>query len=145
VAALADPGDLSVTVEGPGRVDLPAFGLVLEVGIDLGRPADGPPVGALLIPTAPTPDAPLVVRNVLPGDRVGPKGARRKVSDLLVDQKVPRHRRRRMPLVVADGEIVWIPGIWQKRTPPEELFDGACGLAFSVRSSDDGDADGSDE
>ena len=36
----------------------------------------------------------------------------RKLQDLLVDRKVPRDERDRVPLVVdADGRIVWVVGL----------------------------------
>ena len=57
---------------------------------------------------------PLVVRNRHPGDRLRPFGApgRRKLQDLLVDRKVPRGERDRLPLVVdAAGRIVWVVGL----------------------------------
>jgi tRNA(Ile)-lysidine synthase len=55
----------------------------------------------------------LRVRGRRPGDRLRPLGApgRRKVQDLLVDRKVPRHDRDRVPIVVdEDGQIVWVAG-----------------------------------
>jgi tRNA(Ile)-lysidine synthase len=56
---------------------------------------------------------PLIVRSRRPGDRFRPLGApgRRKLQDFLVDRKVPRAERDRLPLVVdAGGRIVWVPG-----------------------------------
>ncbi len=56
---------------------------------------------------------PLQVRNREPGDRFRPLGApgMRKLQDFLVDRKVPRSERDRLPLVV-DGQnrIVWVVG-----------------------------------
>jgi tRNA(Ile)-lysidine synthase len=54
----------------------------------------------------------LIVRNRRPGDRLKPSAAgHRKLQDLLVDRKVPREERDRVPLVVAaDGRIVWVAG-----------------------------------
>ncbi|HEX5069630.1 MAG TPA: tRNA lysidine(34) synthetase TilS [Vicinamibacterales bacterium] len=57
---------------------------------------------------------PLFVRNRRPGDRFRPLGApgRRKLQDLLVDRKVPRRERDRVPVVVdADDRIVWVAGL----------------------------------
>jgi len=55
----------------------------------------------------------LSVRNFIPGDRVRPIGMNgtRKVKDVLIDSKVARGRRARVPIVVAADEIVWIPGL----------------------------------
>lgn len=56
--------------------------------------------------------APLVVRNRRPGDRIRALGlgGRTSVKRLLSSRGVPRHRRGDHPLVVADGEILWVPG-----------------------------------
>jgi tRNA(Ile)-lysidine synthase len=57
---------------------------------------------------------PLVVRNRRPGDRFRPFGApgSRKLQDLLVDRKIPRAERDRVPVVVdAKGHIVWVAGL----------------------------------
>jgi len=55
----------------------------------------------------------VVVRGPLPGDRLHPLGASgsRKLQDLLVDRKIPRQARRRVPLVVAGGRVVWVGGL----------------------------------
>lgn len=54
----------------------------------------------------------LAVRSRRPGDRLKPSAAgHRKLQDLLVDRKVPRGDRDRIPLVVdAADRIVWVPG-----------------------------------
>jgi tRNA(Ile)-lysidine synthase len=57
---------------------------------------------------------PLAVRNRREGDRMRPIGApgRRKLQDLFVDRKVPRHERASVPVVVdAAGRIVWVVGV----------------------------------
>jgi tRNA(Ile)-lysidine synthase len=40
-----------------------------------------------------------------------PGGRTRKLQDILVDAKVPRHLRDSLPLVFADGELAWVPGV----------------------------------
>ncbi len=54
----------------------------------------------------------LTVRQWRPGDRIAPLGmaGSRKVQDLLVDAKVPREVRRRLPLIWCGTELVWLPG-----------------------------------
>lgn len=54
----------------------------------------------------------LQVRNFRPGDRFRPLGmpGHKKLKDLFIEKKLPRSRRRVLPLVLAGGEIVWIPG-----------------------------------
>jgi tRNA(Ile)-lysidine synthase len=54
----------------------------------------------------------LVVRPPQPGDRVRLLGGgRRKVQDVLVDAKVPRESRGTVPLLVAEGEVLWVAGV----------------------------------
>jgi tRNA(Ile)-lysidine synthetase-like protein len=55
---------------------------------------------------------PLFVRSLRPGDRMAPFGMRgsKKLQDILVDAKVPRAERARLPLFECGGEIVWVPG-----------------------------------
>lgn len=53
------------------------------------------------------------IRNRRPGDRLRPLGApgRRRLKDVLIDAKVPRARRDRLPLLIVDGRIAWVPGV----------------------------------
>jgi tRNA(Ile)-lysidine synthase len=102
----------------PGLVELPEAGVAIEAVLasgsdsaDLARRASGRGL------TAAVQQASLVgalrVRNRQAGDRLRPLGApgRRKVQDVLVDHKVPRHERDRVPIVVdASGQIVWVAG-----------------------------------
>lgn len=56
----------------------------------------------------------LWLRTRAPGDRfqpLGMKGHTVKLGDFLTNQKVPRHLRDRLPLLVRDGEIVWVCGL----------------------------------
>ncbi len=54
----------------------------------------------------------LHIRNWKPGDRFIPLGMRgwKKVSDFLMDEKVPLHRRGRILVLTAGEEIVWLVG-----------------------------------
>lgn len=57
--------------------------------------------------------APLVVRGRQPGDRflpLGMDGNSMKVSDFMVNEKIPHRLRDRWPLILSEDEIVWIPG-----------------------------------
>lgn len=57
---------------------------------------------------------PLTIRNRRPGDRFYPLGlgGSKKLKDLFIDLKVPRHLRDRIPIVVSgDGQIVWVVGL----------------------------------
>jgi tRNA(Ile)-lysidine synthase len=56
---------------------------------------------------------PLVVGTRRPGDRMQPLGLDRakRLQDILVDARVPRHLRDTLPVVSDREEIVWIPGV----------------------------------
>ena len=58
-------------------------------------------------------DVPLTVRLWQPGDRMVPVGATspRRVKGLLRDAGIEAGRRAGWPVVLSDGEIVWIPGV----------------------------------
>jgi tRNA(Ile)-lysidine synthase len=55
----------------------------------------------------------LDVRPWRAGDRMRPLGlgGSRTLQDLFTDRKVPRERRPALPVVVARGEIAWVPGV----------------------------------
>ncbi len=55
----------------------------------------------------------LLVRCRKPGDRISIGGGHSKrLQDIFVDQKVPRHERKSYPIVVtAEDKVVWIPGV----------------------------------
>ena len=55
----------------------------------------------------------LVVRAWRQGDRMAPLGlgGTRTLGDLFTDRKVPRERRRSLPVVECGGEIAWVPGV----------------------------------
>ena len=56
----------------------------------------------------------LLIRGRLPGDRFAPLGMdghSLKLSDFLTNEKLPKRARDGWPMVCAEDEIVWIPGI----------------------------------
>jgi len=55
----------------------------------------------------------LWVRSRLPGDRIRPFGmcGTRKVKDVLIDGKVPRLLRDKVPLVVDEEGVLWVVGV----------------------------------
>jgi tRNA(Ile)-lysidine synthase len=55
----------------------------------------------------------LSVRSRKPGDRFRPAGMggkSMKISDFMINQKIPRRWRANWPLVCIDDEIIWVPG-----------------------------------
>ncbi len=63
------------------------------------------------------PGAPLVWRGRVEGDRYQPLGSpgSAKLSDLLINHKIPAGRREALPVVLAGSAILWVPGL-----PPAE-------------------------
>lgn len=108
------PGEVSslqpVPLPVPGRAWVPDLGLVVEAR--LGPRGESEPTGrweAELDERYGTQD--LVVRTRQPGDRIRLRVGTRKLQDLLVDLRVPRWERDRLPLVATgDGEVLWVVG-----------------------------------
>jgi tRNA(Ile)-lysidine synthase len=99
-------------VAGPGQYrifDPPAPGL------DIAAACAGPWPGgnAACFDTAKL-KWPLSMRTLRPGDRMAPRGGRgtRKLSDLLIDAKIPRQERASLPVLCdAAGAILYVPGL----------------------------------
>ena len=55
----------------------------------------------------------LTVRNRRPGDRIRPLGwdTSCRVKDLLINRKVARRDRSRLPLLASGPDVIWIPGV----------------------------------
>jgi tRNA(Ile)-lysidine synthase len=108
--APASPSELNV----PGSVDV--AGVQVTARRMKGIVRTPGPVGAL--PSSCSLDAgalrgkTLLVRTRRPGDRIRPLGldGSKTLQDLLVDAKVPSEMRGRLPLLVVDDEVVWVPG-----------------------------------
>jgi tRNA(Ile)-lysidine synthase len=94
----------TTTLPVPGRVAYGEGEVVCERG-DFPI-ADGTLAAAALAPA-------LEVRPWRPGDRMRPLGlgGSKSLQDLFTDRKVARERRRRLPVVISDGEIAWVPGV----------------------------------
>ncbi|MEI6168242.1 MAG: tRNA lysidine(34) synthetase TilS, partial [bacterium] len=106
-----------VKLKAPGKTVIPGWGLTITVtqGPGLVKEKGGEP-GTL--PARATLNAAvwakrgLWVRSWKPGDRMIPFGmtGSQKIQDILVNAKIPRSVRQRVPVVECEGEIIWIPG-----------------------------------
>ncbi|UCH34792.1 MAG: tRNA lysidine(34) synthetase TilS, partial [Armatimonadota bacterium] len=94
----------------PGEVTLEELGISLTAARSRARRAPSSPMSALLDARDLT--LPLTVRTRRRGDRFTPFGMKGsvKLQDFFVNAKVPRAERSRIPLVLSQGEIVWVVG-----------------------------------
>jgi len=103
----------------PGRAELPEIGralearLVLRAGYTLPRTSDVVAFDAAAIPRE------LTVRPRRRGDRFHAFGSgERRLKSLLIDAKVPRWDRGRLPLVEGGGAILWVAGVRRSAVAP---------------------------
>jgi tRNA(Ile)-lysidine synthase len=107
-------GDFTYTLEVPGELEIPE----IAVRVRLSRRAVEPWMftgsadrAGLALPLM---EGDLVtIRNRRPGDRIHPLGASgsRRLKEVLIDRRVPRHVRERLPLLVVGERIAWAPGV----------------------------------
>ncbi|HUF37083.1 MAG TPA: tRNA lysidine(34) synthetase TilS [Anaerolineales bacterium] len=93
-----------------GQLDL-AGDWILALEPDRGERAEPSRFEIVLDPAAL--DFPLTVRGRLPGDRFsasGMGGRSKRLSDAMIDWKIPRRLRKRWPILVSGGRIIWVPG-----------------------------------
>jgi tRNA(Ile)-lysidine synthase len=107
------------TLAVPGRVELPEIGRALEArvldaaGYVVPRTAECVAFDAARLPRE------LAVRPRRRGDRVHAFGVgERRLKSLLIDARVPRWERDRLPLVEAAGQIVWVGGVRRGAAAP---------------------------
>lgn len=110
--------EFAYTVEAPGGVEIPHLGLRLRLRQGRVAPwmfrAWSDRAGlADVTAGAKGESRRFEVRSRRPGDRMTPLGRRRRcrLKDLLIDRRVPRRQRDRLPVLVVDGEIAWVPGL----------------------------------
>ena len=111
----AEPFTYTLTV--PGEIDLPESGGWFRLAQGAVQPwmFDGSPRRAgLALPVAP--GGTVTVRSRRPGDRIRPLGApgSRRLKEVLIDHRLPRYDRDRLPLLCLGPEgatIAWVPGV----------------------------------
>lgn len=103
----------------PGRLELPEIGQVLEArivtaaGYAVPRGRHRVAFDAAGLPSR------LTVRARRQGDRFSPfGGGERRLKSFLIDEKIPRWERARLPVVEADGRILWVGGVRRSREAP---------------------------
>jgi tRNA(Ile)-lysidine synthase len=69
---------------------------------------------------------PLTVRSPSPGDRFRPMGmaGSKKLSRFFIDRKIPHELRSLWPIVVSEGDILWVCGLRRGNAHPVRRWDG---------------------
>ncbi len=114
LAGSENPLRFTYTLEVPGVLEIPELGV--RVGLHH-RPVEpwmfqgSPHRAGLALPLRPGDR--VTVRNRRPGDRLHPLGAAgsRRLKEVLIDRRVPRDLRDRIPLLCLGERIAWVPGI----------------------------------
>ena len=115
--------DFTYTLRAPGSIDLVEIGL--RATITWGPPApwmfessDSRTAFSLeqvemQSKGAGTSGPELQIRNRRAGDRIRPFGSRRskKLKDLMIDRRIPRESRDRLPVLVASDRPIWVCGV----------------------------------
>jgi tRNA(Ile)-lysidine synthase len=116
------PRELSV----PGRVELPEIGRAVEAivvsaaGYTPPRECDRAGFDAAALP------ARLLVRARRRGDRFRPfGGGDRRLKSFLIDAKIPRWDRDRLPLIDAGADILWVAGVRRGAAAPVTAATGS--------------------
>jgi len=131
------PGRWSRPLKIPGRTILDECGLEAVATLGPGpETTDGWPdtrTTALLCADA-VESSELILRSCRPGDRYCPAGApgSRKISRMLIDDQVPRHRRPLVPVLAAGDEPIWLPGRLPAARWCWRADAGACCLRIDV-------------
>jgi len=155
-ARLKLPGNCFVS-RSYGRVSFAAAQLPADAGWDLAVPGEGSyrlPDGRRLLvqrvqhPCVLDPGSrrvayldpdqapfPWLLRSFAPGDRFRPlgMGGAQKVKELFINEKIPLDERRRIPLLLSCGRILWVVGV---RVGDEARLTAATGAALRVEILD---------
>ncbi len=98
-------------LEVPGVTRLEELDVEIEAEVYHGEPPQGPSPEVALLEYDKL-KFPLRVRGMKEGNRFVPSGmmGTKKLQDFFTDEKVPRSRRRSIPLVLSGEEICWVVG-----------------------------------
>ena len=57
-------------------------------------------------------EGPLIIRNRMKGDKFIPLGmtGKKKLKDFFIDEKIPRDKRDKIPVVQCSKGIIWVAG-----------------------------------
>ncbi|HEX6903618.1 MAG TPA: tRNA lysidine(34) synthetase TilS [Thermoanaerobaculia bacterium] len=106
--------DFTYTLEVPGELHVPEISARVRISRRAVEPwmfQGSPDRAALALPLAEGDR--VTIRNRRPGDRMHPLGAggSRRLKEVLIDRRVPRPLRDRLPLLCVGDRIAWAPGV----------------------------------
>ncbi|SNB45142.1 tRNA lysidine(34) synthetase TilS [Geobacter sp. DSM 9736] len=107
-----------IEIGGQGLFSLKGCGF-LEVTVQVDAPGENGMKSSALIDLGTAP-FPWCIRTFRNGDRFIPSGmsGHKKVKDLLMEAKVPRSDRRRVPLLYCGDDLLWVCGIRRSAVAP---------------------------
>ena len=109
----ADPAPAAATeLDVPGSAVIPGWCVRTDLADHVPAPpgvADGRVVRSCL--DRDRLHAPLWIRGPRPGDRVRLAYGRRKLADILIDAKIPRHERAGLAVIGCGADVLWVPGV----------------------------------
>jgi tRNA(Ile)-lysidine synthase len=106
--------DFTYTLEIPGELEVPEIAVRVRVSRRAVEPwmfQGSAHRAALALPLAEGDH--VTIRNRRPGDRIHPLGAggSRRLKEVFIDRRVPRHVRERLPLLCVGERVAWAPGV----------------------------------
>lgn len=108
------PAPFAYTLKVPGECVIPEAGLRFRIEPDKTAHwmfASSPRRTGLSLPIVAGDE--VTIRNRRPGDRFQPLGCAytRRLKDVLMDRRVPRRERDRLPLLFVGSRLAWVPGV----------------------------------
>ena len=102
------------TLRVPGECVIPEVGLRFSIEPGMAAQwmfASSPQQAGLSLPIVAGDE--VTIRNRRPGDRLRPLGCAytRRLKDVLIDRRVPRRERDRLPLLFVGSRLAWVPGV----------------------------------
>jgi tRNA(Ile)-lysidine synthetase-like protein len=106
--------DFTYTLRIPGELEIPEIAVRVRVvrrAVEPWMLQGSPHRAALALPL--TEGDHVTIRNRRPGDRIHPLGGRgsRRLKEVLIDRRVPREVRERLPLLCVGERVAWVPGV----------------------------------
>ncbi len=110
----AAPPVFTYTLQAPGELEIPELPAIFRLTREPAAPwmfRGSPQRAGLALPLAP--GERVIVRSRRPGDRIRPLGCsyRRRLKDVLIDRRLPREQRNRLPLLCLGERVAWVPGV----------------------------------